>query len=114
MNWDSMLVISISDASWARLKDRGIEDGTVAQMRGERDGIIAAINCPIELSYVQKVAGDPKTDRYYATFIGGDKTAVLKCTDEVAAFLTTHLREHGSWVGRIEKGVLVHVCLLQP
>lgn len=111
-----MNVIEMSNQSYSHClyKGKTMQEIQVADLRTAQEEIRAGLNCPIELCYVQKVAHDVKTDRYQATFTASEKTAVLKVTDDVATFLTEHLRKHGMWVGRIEKGVLVEVNLLQP
>jgi len=88
-------------------------DYKVADVRVERDAIVAALNTPIELSSVVKVQYDTKAAMYLGTFSGQEKTATLKLTDEVAEFLTANLRVYGSWSGRFDKGILVDVNLLQ-
>ena len=66
----------------------------------------------IELSSLAGVEYDTKTDRYVARFGLSGKSTRLKCTNDVAEFLTRNLRTVGSWQGRMEKGVLVDVDLV--
>jgi hypothetical protein len=74
--------------------------------------IVDALGAPIDLSRPAKVAHDAKTDRYQITWTVGDATLTLKATDEVAAFVAQHVRMAGTWIGRMEAGVLVDVYLI--
>ena len=74
--------------------------------------IKASLGAPIDLSTVVAVQHDQKTDRYQVKFSGGEKTLLLKATDEVAAFVAEHLRKAGSWIGRMDQGVLTDVYLI--
>jgi hypothetical protein len=103
--------VRLSDESYAAASGRDFPV-TVERVRTERDAIQASLNTPIELNYVAKVAYSDKTDRYMITFLTGDRTAMLKATPEVAEFVTAHLNETGTWMGRMEGGVLVDVNLI--
>lgn len=70
------------------------------------------LGAPIDLSAAVGVQHDVKSDRYQVKFAGGEKTLLLKCSDEVAQFVAEHLRLAGTWAGRMDKGVLVDVYLI--
>ena len=115
-----MKVISISQEAYELCNQRyGVSnpDGTRAynmdQYRAAAEEIKVGLNTPIDLCYASKVTYDPKTDRYTVTFTGSDHTATLKATNAVAELVTTYLRQPGSWLGRMEEGVLVDANLLQ-
>lgn len=84
-----------------------------ARRRGElAEKVKASLNAPIDLGSVVRVEHESKMDRYVITFGGGDKSMKLKATDEVAAFVSEHMRKAGYWMGRMEKGTLVDAVLV--
>ena len=90
-------------------------DARSDERRVIHDRILEDLRCPLELSTFIKVVYDAKSDRYVAHFnLGNTKTAALKCTDEVAAFLIRHALAHGAWRGRMRDGELTWVVLVQP
>lgn len=113
-----MRVCYITDETDERMKQQGWYDGNpnwqfLAERRTKTaETITLELNAPIDLSTLAKVNYDTKAGLYTALFVGGEKSATLRCTDEVADFLLNNLREPGTWRGRTEKGILVDVVLI--
>jgi len=104
-----MKLVPLSELVYAEPRPETPEGRKEKQTR-----ILAVLNAPIDLGALQKVAYDPKSDRYAATFApGGQKALTLKASNEVAAFLAEHATASGYWRGRIEDGALVDVYLIQ-
>lgn len=90
-----------------------------------RTAIRNSLNAPASLCAVRGLQYDNKIGGYTATFTGmpapltGRRPlpedaigATLRVTNDVADFIAHNLRVRGTWVGRMDGGVLVDVYLL--